>query len=982
MSVNSVLTLCSYLLLQSGTSKSSVSSSQIPTDPPTPVVNGLPIERHPEQSANAKSERPISYPGMIAPNPHNNNTQVNMITNAEKPQVLQVVPQPNPQFPFTKHSFPQTEPLVSISQPIKPAEGSLTSPPGAHIMTSEVSKKDRTPKKNRGDRDKERELKDKKNQIWQEREREWKLLQQQRQQENRKQQLQNQDIYSVRKDVRSKPSKTAEWRKSPPEADNISQISVQHSQASTHNDNSIQRHLSNYISSAQSGGVEQPIQDASVIAVPHAERVVENSQSSSSFPIETVVATTSVTPVEIQASLWRHDASCPPGNSLQEKQSRSVSTEEQSQSWLPQRDQHQHTQHSMQQQISESQLHHHEVRYELQQPGQQEQSGFDQPVLTPQVLASSPNTPISSSNELGKPVTREPSAYQSITQHLAVTRPEMSAVHPTQNEASETSLDQTPRQKQQEALQKQQQIQHLQKQQQMQQQEVLQREQRKQLVLAQKQQQEFLQMQLNQHRFPPQQPYQPPQAPRQANQFTVNTKEMPEIDTEEEHQERLQFLYRQRQMQKQIQARQYIVQQQTPTPPNIWVNNAQVMPGVPQGIPSDTIQQRLFLEQQRASQRHDLQLVNMEKSNHPQHISNPFNQMSVPAPIVDHTPKFNFHQLAKSGQNDSEFSTSTHSQVSISTYSTQTIATSHASTTAIYSDIASGKIDKRKAGRKDRRSSTIDLSTHTGHFGAGFPNSAVETEAERDVAPVNHSGNIENEMLSVNHETCVTVDEGNARRVDTADPSFDPPSDKPREHEDQGNGEEFNGKPLVLPYGTGNPSLPINPANPQPVLPPPQLALSPQQQHMLLQAQQQQLLWQQAHSQLQHQYQLLYQQLQQLQIQLQQTQDPALHQRVLQQQQQLRFLQTQILQHWQQGQLVVQQIHLQVFGLNAMYNQMDPTQQKHMQLYQQELVRQQQQWAQQYGGSMDIFARNPGLPQDIRPPTNEVGTMGALKQNV
>ncbi|XP_028398675.1 LOW QUALITY PROTEIN: histone-lysine N-methyltransferase 2C-like [Dendronephthya gigantea] len=967
---------------RNGTSKPGVSSSQITTEAPAaPVVNGLPIERQPEHSSNVKSERPISYPGMIAPNPHNNNTQVNIITNTEKSQVMQVVPQqPNAQYPFpSKPSFPPTEPLASISQPIQPAEPTLTSPQGAHNMANEVSKKDRTPKKNRGDRDKERELKDKKNQIWQEREREWKLLQQQRQQENRKQQLQNQDIYSVRKDVRSKPNKTADWRKPASEADNVSQITVQHgSQASAHNDSSIQRQLSNFISSTQSGGVEQALQDASVIAVPHAERVVENSQSSSSFPIETVVATTSVTSVEIQASRWRHEPSCPPGNSLPEKTSRIMSAEEQPQNWLSQRDQHQHTQHSMQQHISESQLHHHEVRYELQQPGQPEQTGFNQPTLAPQVPASTPNTPISSNNELNKPVSREASAYQSATQHLAVTRPEMSAVHSTQSEASESNRDQTPRQKQQEALQKQQQIQHLQKQQQLQQQEVLQREQRKQLVLAQKQQQEFIQMQLNQHRFPPQQPYQPPQPPRQANQFTVNTKEMPEIDTEEEHQERLQYLYRQRQMQKQLQARQYMVQQQTPTPQNMWGNNAQVMPGVPPAIASDPIQQRLFLEQQRTSQRHDLQLVSMDKSNHPQHISNPFNQQPLPAAIVDHTPKFNFHELAKNGQNDSEFLTATqasHSQASISTYSTQTLATSHASTTAIYSDIASAKSEKRKTGRKDRRSSTIDLSTHAGHFGAaGYPNAAVETEAQRDIVAVNHSGNIENEILPVSQETCVTVDEGNARRVDTADPSFAPPNDEVREHEDQGNGDEFSGKPLVLPYGTGNPSLPANPANPQPVLPPPQLALSPQQQHMLLQAQQQQLLWQQAHSQLQHQYQLLYQQLQQLQIQLQQTQDPALHQRVLQQQQQLRFLQTQILQHWQQGQLVVQQIHMQVFGLNAMYNQMDPTQQKHMQLYQQELVRQQQQWAQQYGSSMgltDIFGRNPGLPQDIRPPTNE-----------
>ena len=898
-----------------------------------------------------------------------------MVNNTETSQVMEMPQQHNAQYSFSKHPFPQNEPVMNITSSQSVAERHLMSPPGAHILTNDVSKKERTSKKHRGDRDKEKEIKDKKNQIWQEREREWKLLQQQRQQENRKQQQQNQDGYAVRKDIRTKQSKTPDWRKTSPRNDNTNSPMVgQHGQTvvSSNNDNTIQIQLSNYISSSQPSRVEQQLQHASVMSVPQAERVVEHSQCTTSLQIQTVAATTSITSVENPAPFWTQDTPRNSGNSLPGTPSTTASTGGQSQNWMGQHDQQQHSM-QLQRQISEPQIQQHEVQQEQQQqqPVQQEQSSFNHPTLphnVGQVPASSPSTPISSQNDPHRPMSRDPNAHQSAIQHLAVTRPEMST---TQSKQSDTSLEQTSRQKQQEALQKQQQIQHLQKQQQLQQQEVLQREQRKQLVLAQHQQQEYIQRQLKHNRFPPQQTYQTPQPPRQANQFTANSKELPEIDTEEEHQERLQFLYRQRQMQKQMQARQYMMQQQTPAPPPMWVNNAQMIQGLPQSIPSDPIQQRLFLEQPRASQRHDLQRVNMEK--HPQHISSPFNQTSIPTPLVDPTPKFNFHHPAKNGQNDSEFLTSTqvaHSQVTISTFSTQAGATSHANTTSIFSEIASAKSDSRKSVRKDRRNSTIDLSTHSGHFGTGFPN-AVENE-QRDNTSVNNN---KNEILTVSQETCVTVDEGNVRRVDTAEPNFVTENDKRREHEEQSTGDELNGKSLVLPYGTANPSLQNNLANPQLVLPPPQLSLSPQQQHMLLQAQQQQLLWQQAHSHLQNQYQLLYQQLQQLQIQLQQTQDPTLHQRVLRQQQQLRFLQTQIIQHWQQGQIVVQQIHLQAFGLNTMINQMDPTQQKQMQIYQQELVRQQQQWAQQFGGAVgltDIFGRIPGIPQDNRTGISEV----------
>ena len=944
-------------------------TTQLTSEPQVPVVNGLPIEHQTTLSSKVKNETP--YPGMAMSN-HlaNNNPHVN---NPDKSQTMQSTQKHNAQYSFPKHPFQQNESVVNmaVSQPV--AENQLMSSQGSHILTNDVSRqKDRTPKKYRGDRDKEKELKDKKNQIWQEREREWKLLQQQRQQENRKQQQQNQDNYPMRKDIRGKQSKTPDWRKTSPQNDNANNlVTEQHSQmvAASTNDNTLQIQLSNYISSSQPSRVDEQLQNTSIMSVPQAERAIENSQSTPSFQIQAVAVTTSTTSVENSTTFWTQDTPRDSGSSVQRTTSRTMSTEGQHQNWMRQQDAQQHTQHSVQ---LSRQMPEHEPQREQHQPVQQDQSSFQQhqpalPLNVVQVPASTLNTPISSEHEPHRPMSRDPSVHQSVTQHLAMTRPELSATQSKQSE--NTFLEQTPRSKQQETLtQKQQQVQQLQKQQQLQQQEVLQREQRKQLVLAQHQQQGFIQMQLKHHRFPPQQPYPTPQPPRQANQFTANSKEMPEIDTEEEHQERLQFLYRQRQMQKQLQARQYMMQPPAPAPSSMWVNNPQVMQGLqqglPQNVPSDPLQQRLFLEQQRASQRLDLQRGNMEKL--PHHVSNPYN--TTQTPHVDPTQKFVFHQQTKNGQNDSEFLTTSQVTHTVSTYSTQASVTGQTTTAAIFSEIAAAKSDSRKSARKDRRNSTIDLSTHSGQYGAGFPN-AIETEPQRDGGAVNHSGNNNNEMLAVGQETCITVDEGNVRRIDTADPGFAGDNDKRREQEEQSAGDDLNGKSLVLPYGTPNPGLQNNPANPQLVVPPPQLPLSPQQQHMLLQAQQQQLLWQQAHSQLQHQYQLRYQQLQQLQIQLQQTQDPALHQRVLRQQQQLRFLQTQILTHWQQGQMVVQQIHLQAFGLNAMFNQMDPTQQKHMQMYQQELVRQQQQWAQQFSG---VGLTIPGIPQDNRPPP-EVG---------
>lgn len=160
-------------------------------------------------------------------------------------------------------------------------------------------------------------------------------------------------------------------------------------------------------------------------------------------------------------------------------------------------------------------------------------------------------------------------------------------------------------------------------QQQQQQLEMLQKQQREQLMRAQ--QQQFLQMQLQQQQHllqqqqqqqqPPQIAVQPPFARPRMNQV-LNTKDMPEIESEEEHQERLRFLYRQRQIQKQhlqMQAQQNMFQQQWPAQgimPAVMPND----PGNPQGMPPirpqpgpDVMQQQLFMEyQRRMNQRVEL----------------------------------------------------------------------------------------------------------------------------------------------------------------------------------------------------------------------------------------------------------------------------------------------------------------------------------------------------------------------------------------
>ena len=152
-------------------------------------------------------------------------------------------------------------------------------------------------------------------------------------------------------------------------------------------------------------------------------------------------------------------------------------------------------------------------------------------------------------------------------------------------------------------------------QQQQQQLEMLQKQQREQLMRAQQQQYLQMQMQQQQHLMQ-QQPValQPPFARPRLNPV-VNTKDLPEIDSEEEHQERLRFLYRQRQLQKQqqmqLQAQQSLFQQpwqapglmpglMTPDPSNPQAVSqiAQIRPQ-----PPDIMQQQLMMEYQRRMQQ-------------------------------------------------------------------------------------------------------------------------------------------------------------------------------------------------------------------------------------------------------------------------------------------------------------------------------------------------------------------------------------------
>jgi len=171
---------------------------------------------------------------------------------------------------------------------------------------------------------------------------------------------------------------------------------------------------------------------------------------------------------------------------------------------------------------------------------------------------------------------------------------------------------------------------------QQQQQDIVQRQQREQLIRAQHQQQLFQLLQHQQVLQQQQQQQQPPQQQQSAaiqpgfarvrlNQV-MNTKDLPEIDTEEEHQERLRYLYRQRQAQKQqqmqVQAQMFQqawIQQQLANggsqgvvPPGILPmdsSNPQMLQQFAQMRPQmpDLAQQQLFAEyQRRIQQRQDL----------------------------------------------------------------------------------------------------------------------------------------------------------------------------------------------------------------------------------------------------------------------------------------------------------------------------------------------------------------------------------------
>lgn len=194
-------------------------------------------------------------------------------------------------------------------------------------------------------------------------------------------------------------------------------------------------------------------------------------------------------------------------------------------------------------------------------------------------------------------------------------------------------------------------------QQQQQQLEMLQKQQREQLMRAQ--QQQFLQMQLQQQQHllqqqqqqqqPPQQPplaAQPPFARTRMNQV-INTKDMPEIESEEEHQERLRFLYRQRQIQKQhiqMQAQQTMFQQQWPAQ-GVMPSLMPTEPGNPQGMPPirpqpapEMMQQQLFIEyQRRMNQRHELGQQTLQFDKVVQDLQQ---QQGAPPPGPHPTPPF------------------------------------------------------------------------------------------------------------------------------------------------------------------------------------------------------------------------------------------------------------------------------------------------------------------------------------------------------
>ena len=237
------------------------------------------------------------------------------------------------------------------------------------------------------------------------------------------------------------------------------------------------------------------------------------------------------------------------------------------------------------------------------------------PQVQPQPVASYPQTPQPhqlhgpSNSQGGIPQTQ----FQALQQVPVQMAPNQHPNQPLSSQPQDSSLQQP----------------------QQQQQDIVQRQQREQLIRAQQQQffqmlqhQQVLQQQQQQHQQQQQQQnaaIQPGFARVRLNQV-MNTKDLPEIDTEEEHQERLRYLYRQRQAQKQqqMQVQAQLLQQawiqqltngggQGVVPPGILpvdTSNPQMLQQFAQQMRPqmpDLAQQQLFAEyQRRIQQRQDL----------------------------------------------------------------------------------------------------------------------------------------------------------------------------------------------------------------------------------------------------------------------------------------------------------------------------------------------------------------------------------------
>ena len=933
----------------------------------------------------------------------------NAINGTENTQSRQLTEPQNIIYPFSNQlsqtfRHPAQQPLA-IHRPEGIEEGNLCPPSSLHLLPddgTDQSKANKLLKRNRNEKDKEKEIKDKKNQIWQEREREWKLLQQQRQLENRKQQQQSQDNYIARNDARrslnNRKSKIPDWRKNASTDDDgtsereeslTNDGQIQSCLVTSNgDDNGPQYQTPGTPSSVSMDNLDSGEQDENSEHVtadhrfegdhPADHRFEGDFESSHGQVLPQAMSTSfqmpSITTISqtTDSAPWPRDSPHCSGNSTPQTTTppRTTPTPDlEHEVWFGQQQQQQQQQQQLNQQAAVDSRHSLNKALAL---------------LVPPVPDPSTQLPVVNENGPLHPLAMEAhhafppmAAASQLALRPDVATPLQFSLHNEQSIPSNSPLHQQQHQQQQA--------------------ELLQREQRKQLVRAQQQQQqEYLQMQFKQQQqLVQQQAYPAGQPQRQANQFTATSKEMPEIDSEEEHQERLKFLYRQIQMQKQLKAQQYVLQQQVPS--GVWLKNAPIMPGLSPRLPSDPVQQQMILEHHRASQLHDIrQNMNFDKVTHDQQtMSTLINQAGMSGNAMDPSSRFNFGpQVPKNGglaiaKNSHSFLPTTQvTHSSIIPPRAASVTTS--SNTSIFSGTLGGNDERttNKGGKKDKRTSADKQANLAHQKDMELPSDVAQTvlgtslfsggiDMLQQAQTRDDSKTMQSEHVMIDEGNRVSLDGEGARRNE-------------RKLETHVSDElKANSQNAIHPYGAVSSTIQSNQTD-QLLLPSPQVSLPPQQQNLISQAQQRQLLWQQAHAQLQHQYQILYQQLQQLQVQLQQTQDPGLHQQVLRQQQQLQFLQTQILQHWQQGQIVVQQIHLQAFELNAMYSQMDPTQQNQIQAYQQELIRQQQQWAQQFGGTIPSGAaadalglpRVPGaypnVPQEIRPQSAEVSTMTTL----